>query len=48
VDKVLEEGSGVAVALKSGFDFTNALLFDLGNGTAIVSVFNGLQLAYRT
>ncbi len=47
VDKVLEEGSGVAVALKSGYDFTNALLFDLGNGTAIVSVFNGLQLAHR-
>jgi len=47
VDKVLEEGSGVAVALKAGYDFTNALLFDLGNGTAIVSAFNGLQLTHR-
>ncbi|MGL5063468.1 MAG: hypothetical protein ACRC62_26090, partial [Microcoleus sp.] len=47
VDKVLEEGSGVAVALKSGFDFTNALVFDLGNGTSIVSAFNGLHLSHR-
>jgi hypothetical protein len=47
VEKVLEEGSGVAIALKSGFDFTNALLFDLGNGTSIVSAFNGLQLTHR-
>lgn len=47
VDKVLEEGSGVAVALKSSYDFTNALLFDLGNGTSIVSAFNGLQLTHR-
>lgn len=47
VERVLEEGSGVAVALKNTFDFTNALLFDLGNGTAIVSAFNGLQLTDR-
>ena len=47
VDKVLEEGSGVAIALKTAFDFTNALLFDLGNGTSIVSAFNGLQLTHR-
>ena len=47
VDRVLEEGSGVAVALKNSFDFTNALLFDLGNGTSIVSAFNGLQLTHR-
>ncbi len=47
VDKVLEEGSGVAVALKTAFDFTNALLYDLGNGTSIVSAFNGLQLTHR-
>ena len=47
VDRVLEEGSGVAVALKNAFDFTNALLFDLGNGTSIVSAFNGLQLTHR-
>ena len=47
VERVLEEGSGVAVSLKNSFDFTNALLFDLGNGTAIVSAFNGLQLSDR-
>lgn len=47
VERVLEEGSGVAVALKNAFDFTNALLFDLGNRTAIVSAFNGLQLTDR-
>ena len=47
VDKVYEEGSGVAAALKPVYDFTNALLFDLGNGTAIVSAFNGLQMSYR-
>lgn len=47
VERVLEEGSGVAVALKASFDFTNALLFDLGNGTSIVSAFNGLQLTDR-
>jgi hypothetical protein len=39
-----EEGSGVA-ALKNTFDFTNALLFDLGNGTAIVSAFNGFAIS---
>jgi hypothetical protein len=47
VDKVLEEGSGVAVALRTAYDFTNALLFDLGNGTSIVSAFNNLQLTHR-
>lgn len=47
VERVLEEGSGVTVALKNTCDFTNALIFDLGNGTAIVSAFNGLQLSYR-
>ena len=47
VDRVLEEGSGVAVALNKSFDFKNALLFDLGNGTSIVSAFNGLQLTDR-
>ena len=47
IGKILEEGSGVAYALRSEFDFTNALLFDLGNGTSIVSAFNGLQMTYR-
>ena len=47
IGKVLEEGSGVAYALRNEFDFTNALLFDLGNGTSTVSAFNGLQMTYR-
>ena len=47
IGKILEEGSGVAYALRNEFDFTNALLFDLGNGTSIVSAFNGLQMTYR-
>lgn len=47
VSKVLEEGSGVAYALRNAYDFTNALLFDLGNGTSIVSAFNGLQMSHR-
>ena len=47
IGKVLEEGSGVAYALRNEFDFTNALLFDLGNGTSIVSAFNGMQMTYR-
>ena len=47
LSKVLEEGSGVAYVLRNEFDFTNALLFDLGNGTSIVSAFNGLQMTYR-
>jgi hypothetical protein len=47
VDRVLEEGSGVAVALQNSHDFSSALLFDLGNGTAIVSSFLGLQITQR-
>jgi hypothetical protein len=47
IGKILEEGSGVAYTLKSAHDFTNALLFDLGNGTSIVSAFNGMQMSYR-
>lgn len=47
VGNVLEEGAGVAYALRSSFDFTNAMLYDLGNGTAIVSAFNGLQMTAR-
>ncbi len=47
IGKILEEGSGVAYTLKSSHDFTSALLFDLGNGTSIVSCFNGMQMSYR-
>ena len=47
VGKVLEEGAGVAYALRHQHNFTSALLFDLGNGTTIVSAFNGLQMTYR-
>jgi hypothetical protein len=47
VANILEEGSGVAIALHQKHDFTNALLFDLGNGTAICSAFSGVQMTYR-
>jgi len=47
IGKILEEGSGVAYTLKAAHDFTSALLFDLGNGTCIVSAFNGMQMSYR-
>jgi len=47
VGKVLEEGAGTAYAIRREFDFTNALLFDIGNGTTIVSAFNHLQMTYR-
>jgi hypothetical protein len=47
VGKVLEEGAGTAYALRRAYDFTNCLLFDLGNGTTIVAAFNGLQMTYR-
>jgi Actin like proteins N terminal domain len=47
VSCVVEEGSGVAVALLQKVDFTNALLFDFGNGTAIFSSFNGVQMTDR-
>jgi len=47
VEKVLEEGAGTAYAIRGDYDLTNALLFDLGNGTAIVSAFNNLQITYR-
>ena len=47
VGKVLEEGAGTAYAIRNEFDFTNALLFDIGNGTTIVSAFNYLQMTYR-
>ena len=47
IGKVLEEGAGTAYAIRHEYDFTNALLFDIGNGTTIVSAFNHLQMTYR-
>lgn len=47
IGKVLEEVAGVAYALRRQHDFTNGLLYDMGNGTTIVSAFNGLQMTYR-
>ncbi len=47
VPSVLEEGSGVAIALQQKHDFSNSLLFDLGHGTAICSAFSGLQMTFR-
>ncbi|NJM56328.1 MAG: hypothetical protein HC857_01115 [Synechococcales cyanobacterium RU_4_20] len=47
VASVVEEGVGVAVALQQKHDFSNALLLDIGNGTTIISAFNGLQMSHR-
>jgi hypothetical protein len=47
VTHVVEEGSGVALALLQKCDFSNALLYDFGNGTAILSAFSGLQMTHR-
>jgi len=44
---VLEEGSGVAIALHQTHDFNNAVLLDMGGGTAIFSSFVGVQLTQR-
>lgn len=48
VNGVLEEGTGAVLAYKNDADFTNALVFDLGNGTLIVSSFNGLSMTDRS
>ncbi|ESA37850.1 hypothetical protein N836_35105 [Leptolyngbya sp. Heron Island J] len=48
VNGVLEEGTGAVLAYKSKADFTNALLYDLGNGTLIVSSFNDLSMTARS
>jgi hypothetical protein len=45
---VLEEGSGAIIHYAKTIDTTNAILYDLGNGTLIVSHFAGLQLTNRT
>lgn len=44
VAAVLEEGTGAIIHYQKNCDPTNALVFDFGNGTAIVSGFNGLKL----
>ena len=48
VNGVLEEGTGAVVAYQKQADFTNALVYDLGNGTLIVSSFNGLAMTDRS
>ena len=48
VNGVLEEGTGAVIAYQKQANFTNALLYDLGNGTLIVSCFNGLAMTDRT
>ncbi|NET39249.1 MAG: hypothetical protein F6K19_45970 [Cyanothece sp. SIO1E1] len=48
VNGVLEEGSGAVVNYQKNADFTNALVYDLGNGTLIVSSFNGLAMTDRS
>jgi hypothetical protein len=45
---VLEEGSGAILNYSKDIDTSNAILYDLGNGTLIVSHFSGLQLTSRT
>lgn len=45
--KVFQEGQGAAFALRDAHDFSRGLLFDLGNGTNIVSSFAGLQITDR-
>ncbi|NEQ29837.1 MAG: hypothetical protein F6K04_02350 [Leptolyngbya sp. SIO4C5] len=48
VNAVLEEGTGAVLSYKNQTDFTNALLYDLGNGTLIFSSFNGLAMTDRS
>ena len=48
VNGVLEEGTGAVIAYQKQANFTNALVYDLGNGTLIVSCFNGLAMTDRT
>ena len=47
VAAVLEEGSGAVIHYHRECDTTNALLYDLGNGTLIVSGFAGLKMTDR-
>ncbi|MBD2019184.1 hypothetical protein H6F43_03170 [Leptolyngbya sp. FACHB-36] len=47
VAAVLEEGCGAIIHYQKQCDTTNALLYDLGNGTLIISGFNGLKMTDR-
>jgi hypothetical protein len=45
---ILEEGTGAVINYQKSVDTTNAILYDLGNGTLIVSHFEGRKLTDRT
>jgi hypothetical protein len=47
VAAVLEEGTGAIIHYQRDCDTTNALVYDLGNGTLIVSGFSGLKMTDR-
>ena len=47
VASCLEEGTGAVIHYQKSADTTNALVYDLGNGTLIVSGFNGLKMTDR-
>lgn len=44
---VLEEGTGAVIHYQKKADFTNAIVYDLGNGTLIYSHFTGLAMSDR-
>lgn len=48
VISVLEEGTGAVIHYQHQANFSNAILYDLGNGTLIVSSFNGLNMTHRS
>ncbi|NET37394.1 MAG: hypothetical protein F6K19_36110 [Cyanothece sp. SIO1E1] len=48
VNGILEEGTGAVLNYQKQANFTNALLYDLGNGTLIVSSFNNLAMTDRS
>lgn len=48
VISVLEEGTGAVIHYQNQANFSNAILYDLGNGTLIVSSFNGLNMTHRS
>ena len=45
---ILEEGTGAVIHYQHQANFNNAILYDLGNGTLIVSSFNGLNMTHRS
>jgi Actin like proteins N terminal domain len=47
VAAILEEGCGAIIHCQKNRDTTNALLYDLGSGTLIVSGFSGLRMTDR-